>query len=203
MIQQSSRRVLLLSLVILAALLFSVSPRATTPAECASATVADADAVLIRLLQRMQERLGWMPEVARAKWNSGAAISDPAREQQLLDGLIPEGKRRGLQANATTTFFAAQMDGAKRLQEDCFARWHAENRGPFPRVADLKREIRPAIDRLNQELLDRLAAWHHHPAAKEIRPRDLERMSQQILIGPGITKAIRQQILQPLHGGQG
>jgi chorismate mutase len=140
-----------------------------------------------------------MPEVARAKWNSGAAITDPVREQHLLKELIREGERQGLSAAETTMFFTAQMAGAKRLQEDCFRRWQAEKRGRFHRVADLKQEIRPAIDRLNRELLQSWAAWRCHPAAKKLRLSHLERISQQYLIGPGLTEQIRQKVLAPLR----
>lgn len=41
-----------------------------------------------RLLVLIEQRLDVAPMVARAKWNSGAPIDDPVREQQILDGLM-------------------------------------------------------------------------------------------------------------------
>ncbi len=105
----------------------------------------------------IDERLAIVTEVARAKWNTQAAIEDPAREQALLQSLRERATALGVPAAAVDRFFGAQIEAAKVLQRELFARWRQQRQGQFKGVADLARDIRPDIDRITARMLEQLA----------------------------------------------
>jgi chorismate mutase len=105
----------------------------------------------------VEQRLSLMPEVARAKWNSGSAIEDPTREQQLLADVALKAPAVGISADWAQHFFRFQIEAAKQVQYCLFAQWTAERQGSFAQVADLRTEIRPKLDLLTTELLQELA----------------------------------------------
>src|SRR5262245_60055056 len=111
---------------------------------------------LSRLIDRMEERLGLMEDVARWKWNEQRPISDPEREQALLEAISRRAKEHGLDDELVRAFFRAQIEAAKVVQEDCFRRWKEEKAGRFEIKRDLK-ALRAEIDRLNDDLLTALA----------------------------------------------
>jgi chorismate mutase-like protein len=112
------------------------------------------------LLRAIGERLALMPEVARYKWNTRTAIEDPAREQHIIDGLQQEARALGLPAAWAEKFFRAQIEAAKLVQHEHFARWQQAGAEPFPEVADLATVTRPRLDALTARLLRELAlAW--------------------------------------------
>lgn len=117
---------------------------------------ATSSPALARLLQGMHARLELMHAVARVKWNAKAPILDQKREESLLQQMVERGQRHGIDAETTRAFFAAQMDAAKRVQEDDFERWTRENQPPFADTIDLP-TLRQKIDTLNTELLQALA----------------------------------------------
>jgi cyclohexadienyl dehydratase len=132
-----------------------------------------------RLLRDLvDQRLSLMTEVAKAKWNSGSAIEDPTREQQLLADVAAKSPALGISANWAQHFFRLQIEAAKQVQYCLFAQWTAERQQPFPQVEDLKTEIRPKLDLLTTELLQELAKqWpeltqHSSPEHKDSRPAD-------------------------------
>lgn len=110
--------------------------------------VASPD-IPLQLALLADERLALVVEVARWKWNHEAPIEDLARERVLLDGM--PGAARG--------YFAAQIEAAKQLQRDLFARWQAAGAGRFAQVQDLNGVLRPGIDELNSRMLALLARW--------------------------------------------
>ncbi len=105
----------------------------------------------------IDERLALVVEVARAKWNTQAAIEDLAREQALLQSLRERASAMGVSAIAVERFFGAQIEAAKILQRELFVRWRQQQRGQFPGVADLAQDIRPQIDRVTSRMLEVLA----------------------------------------------
>ncbi|HTD07134.1 gamma subclass chorismate mutase AroQ, partial [Undibacterium sp.] len=106
-----------------------------------------------RLLALMDERLSMAPLVAKSKWNSGAAIDDPAREQQILDGIALRAQREELDAAWAKDFFQSQFDAGKIVQTQLHARWRQQKLGPFEDAPDLARDVRPVLDRLTPELI--------------------------------------------------
>jgi chorismate mutase-like protein len=105
----------------------------------------------------IEERLSLMTDVARAKWNSGGAIEDPAREQQLLADVGVKAQEFGISAEWAKHFFRFQMEAAKEVQYCLFAQWAAQRQGSFPQTPDLGTAIRPKLDQLTTELLQDLA----------------------------------------------
>ena len=63
---------------------------AATHVAHAAPTLTDASAARDALLSLVADRLERMPLVAAAKWRDGKAVSDPAREQALLDLILTE-----------------------------------------------------------------------------------------------------------------
>jgi chorismate mutase len=152
--------------------------------------------VASRLLALMNRRLGYMHDVARAKWNTKSAAEDRAREASLLKAMAEAGKAHGLPPASTTAFFAAQIEAAKILQRACFREWEEERRGPFADAPDLVRDLRPKIDAVGRELLPALATFQSGVAVPE---SELQRLSRQFLNGPGISEEVRQAATEPLR----
>jgi chorismate mutase len=165
------------------------SPPAPRPAE-------GQDAVE-RLLRLMGKRLVLMHGVARWKWNAKRPIADPEREQALLDALARQGAAHHLEPAFVRAFFRAQVEAAKRIQEGDFKRWEAEKRGPFRDAPDLALSLRPRIDELSADLLAALAELRRR-FGKEEAARRIKASAQSILVGDGITGAVRDTAIAPL-----
>lgn len=117
------------------------------------------------LVGAMADRLALMDDVARAKWNAKAPVSDPPREQALVAEMVSAGRDAGLDPKDVTAVFAAQIEAAKLVQQARFDAWAAKKQGPFPNTPDLTRDLRPKIDRASRQLLGALAAYRAGPPA--------------------------------------
>lgn len=112
------------------------------------------------LIRLMADRLALMPDVARHKWNTRTAIEDLVREQQIIDGLKREAEALGVPATWAERFFRAQIEAAKVIQRELFARWERGVQGVFADAPDLATVTRPRLDALTPRLLRELAmAW--------------------------------------------
>jgi chorismate mutase-like protein len=120
-------------------------------------------AKLDRLLRAMEKRLALMHEVARWKWNAGQPVTDLKRERELLQSVVERGRGKGLDPDLVRSFFTAQMEAGRLVQQADFERWKA-NKEPFADTTSLA-VLRQRIDDLNRELIDALA---------EIRPKPLQ-----------------------------
>ena len=128
-------------------------------AGCATQPPAAPDVGKIdRVLVLVAERLSYMDDVARNKWNSGAPIEDLPREREIIDGLGRQAADYGLDAGTARDFFRAQIEASKTIQRARFAQWRAQNQPPFKNPRDLRDTIRPALDALTPELMKSLAA---------------------------------------------
>jgi chorismate mutase len=116
-------------------------------ATTANSAAVDTTAV-DRLLGLIKERLDVAPEVARTKWNTKAAIDDPLRDKQIIDGVATAATEYGLDPQVASTFFIAQIEASKAVQNALHAEWTAKRQPPFAKVADLGKDIRPVLDRL-------------------------------------------------------
>jgi chorismate mutase-like protein len=110
-----------------------------------------------QLATLIDERLALGTEVARYKWNTGAAIEDPQREQGLLGSLRERAVALGVSPSLVERFFTAQIEASKQLQGELHQRWREEQRGKFPGIADLATAIRPGIDRVTGQMMEALA----------------------------------------------
>src|SRR3954470_10109566 len=121
-------------------------------ATTATFTAADTAAV-DRLLGLIKERLDVAPEVARTKWNTKSPIEDRLRDQQIIDGVATAAAEYGLDPRVASTFFMAQIEASKAVQNALHTEWTAKRQPPFATVADLGKDIRPALDRLTPAMM--------------------------------------------------
>lgn len=112
-----------------------------------------AGTALDTLLSLIGERLAVMPDVARHKYNSGAAVEDLPREAQVIEAVTAQAVDVGLDKAVAAKFFQAQIDASKMIQSERIAAWKAEGHAPFTDVPDLKTVIRPKLDALNPAML--------------------------------------------------
>jgi chorismate mutase len=112
-----------------------------------------AGTALDTLLRLIGERLAVMPDVARHKYNSGAAGEDLPREAQVIEAVTAQAVEAGLDKDLAAKFFQAQIDASKMIQSERIAAWKAENHAPFTDVPDLKTVIRPKLDALTPAML--------------------------------------------------
>lgn len=110
-------------------------------------------------------RLAVMSDVARNKWNSGAAIEDPVRERDLIADMIARGLALGVPAQRTEAFFVAQIKAARELQQDLFDLWRSQGRQKLPAAPDLQKTIRPQLDRISAAMVTALA---EEPAVRDV-----------------------------------
>jgi chorismate mutase len=154
--------------------------------------LADVD----RLLRLMERRLALMHDVARWKWGAGKPITDPERERELLQRVVERGRGKGLDPELVRSFFAAQMEAARLVQQVDFDRWEAQEPKPVADTTSLA-VLRQRIDDLNRELIDALA---------EVRPRlsglivqqALPQRAEEILTGDGLA-GVRETAIAPLR----
>jgi len=107
---------------------------------------------LEQLLHGLAERLAIMHDVARVKWNTQAPIHDPERERLLLEDVVEQARNRQLDSDFARSFFTAQFEAARLIQEEDFRQWRAEKRAPFTVVPSLP-SLRQRIDTLNRDLV--------------------------------------------------
>jgi chorismate mutase len=110
-----------------------------------------------RLVAAVAQRLSLAPEVARAKWSTGHAVEDAAREREVLDRAVEDAAKLGLDENAVRPFFKDQIEANKLIQYHLLGQWRRAGNvdtGPIP---DLANHVRPELDRLEHVLLAELA----------------------------------------------
>jgi chorismate mutase len=127
-------------------------------AGCAAQPPAADVEKIDRVLALIQQRLGYMDDVARNKWTSGAPVEDLPREREIIDGIGRQAAGYGLDAAIARDFFRAQIEASKIIQTTRFREWRAQNHPPFREMPDLRDKIRPALDALTPEMMKALAA---------------------------------------------
>ena len=166
-------------------------------AGCAAQPAASDVAQVDRLLALIDQRLGFMDDVARNKWNSGAPIEDLPREAEIIDSLGRQAAGFGIDAEIVRGFFRAQIEASKTIQRARFAEWRVRNQPPFKNPPDLRDTIRPALDALTPEMMKALAG-----ALQVLRltgGASLVNSRAAIMPGAGTSNAIaRDQAIAPL-----
>jgi chorismate mutase len=121
------------------------------------------------LVDASAERLELAREVALAKWDSGGAVEDPARERQVLDGATAAGVRAGLPSELVMRFFSAQIEANKLVQYALLAEWQRQGNAPPHQPINLARDVRPKIDRIQELLIAALAERSKPPTRSACR----------------------------------
>ena len=109
------------------------------------------------LREAIDQRLLLARDVARAKWNTKAAIEDLPREEQVIAAAVRQGAALGLPEAWVRTVFRAQIEASKTVQRALYRRWQAEGAGRFDDAPDLAKTIRPELDRITAQLLRAMA----------------------------------------------
>ena len=176
-------------------LLVSLAASGCRPADVPVAPRRDL-ADLDRLLRLMEQRLALMHDVARWKWNAGNPITDPKRERELLQGVVERSRGKGLDPDLVRSFFAAQMEAARLVQQADFDRWKAKNQKAFADTTSLT-VLRQRIDNLNRDLIDTLAEvrpWLSRLTVQQALPQ----RADKILIGNSLA-GVRETAIAPLR----
>jgi chorismate mutase-like protein len=132
-------------------------------------STSHSDASLTMLFDLIEQRLDLMEEVSKAKWNTGAAIEDPEREQKLLEDVEAKAKQSDLPPQWVHHFFRLQIEAAKLVQYQLFSQWRESNQKSFSNTMDLKSQIRPQLDQITVAILAALKANWPTVKAKPIR----------------------------------
>jgi cyclohexadienyl dehydratase len=167
------------------------------------ACVAHADPVAIsspeddvrHVFELMQTRLSLMRAVAAWKYANNAAVTDPAREQRVLDASVAQAQQLGIEPASARDLFAVQIRIASDVQEHFIATWRKQG-GNAERVRDLNQELRPELDRIGAELLQAI-----YLALPELARADFVQHYKtfaSVIDVPGVDTADREQLLGAL-----
>ena len=76
----------------------------------------------VDLSSNVNDRLGYMRDVAAHKWIGGLPIEDKAREAVVIRQATLTGLQYGIETAATKRFFSLQITAAKEIQQYWFDR---------------------------------------------------------------------------------
>lgn len=124
----------------------------TAPLAAAAPEFVSDPALVERVIELMDRRLALMPEVAAIKFQQQKAVTDPAREREVLAQSVADAQAMHLDAEAARAFFSVQIRMASAVQEHLHAHWHATATQPPP-ARDLVKQLRPELDALGRDLL--------------------------------------------------
>lgn len=97
-------------------------------------------------------------QVVLTKWDSPADPPGDPREQEVVAAAAQEARVRGLPGELATAFFTDQIEASKLVRFALMARWRRGGGAPVEPRADLRNELRPALDRLRFRFIDELVA---------------------------------------------
>lgn len=122
------------------------------------AKVEHKDTVAIgTLIDIVMQRLSVADKVALSKWDSGKPVEDLVREQAIIETTQRDATRYGLDAHQASRFMADQIEASKLIQYALLATWRRAGAAPAIPREDLTNTIRPQLDHLQTQLLQRLA----------------------------------------------
>jgi chorismate mutase len=109
------------------------------------------------LVETSAHRLALAKAIAAAKWESGTAVEDRAREERVIADAVKEGESRKLDATSVSNFFKAQIEANKVIQYSLLADWHRAGGSSFHSPGNLVTTIRPQLDQLQTALIAELS----------------------------------------------
>ncbi len=110
-----------------------------------------------RLVEFMVQRLELACQVAWNKFQNNGPVKDPKRETELLASLELQARRIGLSEEVGREFFEAQIAASRQVQEKLISAWKRGTSLPAVPPRDLRRDIRPRLDAIGEQLLRDLA----------------------------------------------
>lgn len=109
------------------------------------------------LLDLMASRLEVAREVGWIKFLNHIPVRDPKREAELVERMIAEGQAYGLPPQTVEAFFTAQIRASCLVQQESIRYWQRGGTLPTFAPRDLKRDIRPELDKIGTNILRELA----------------------------------------------
>ena len=105
-----------------------------------------------------RERLGTANAVAEAKFLTGQPVADLAREHVVLQKGTRHARSRGIDPIAIRRALCAQIEANKYVQRALLDKWRAHPESAPTVHPDLVSDVRPALDRVDQELVTAIGA---------------------------------------------
>jgi cyclohexadienyl dehydratase len=121
--------------------------------ESAEARFLDESQAVATVLDEMDQRLAVMPDVAAYKWSKHAAISDPPREQAVIQSAVERAAALGLDAAGIRKVFELQIRLAREVQAHLHEQWSKAGFDATRPIPSLEKDIRPKLDRITPDLL--------------------------------------------------
>ncbi|WP_285424851.1 chorismate mutase [Pseudomonas sp. efr-133-TYG-103a] len=129
----------------------------------AASTVPGADGpgheALKPLLAAINERIEIADQVALTKWDSAQPVQDAQREAKVIADARQQAGGYKLAADEAAQLLAAQIEANKLVQYGLLAAWHTAGKAPETPRPDLKNDIRPQLDTLQNRLLRSYATF--------------------------------------------
>ncbi|WP_034949195.1 chorismate mutase [Erwinia oleae] len=107
------------------------------------------------IAQLINQRLGWMKDVAGYKAKNHQPVEDLTQEDKVLTSTVKKAEELGLDAESVRPFIQAQMDAAKAIQYRYRADWLFTPEKNW-KPQDLE-TVRKEISRLSDDILDKTA----------------------------------------------
>jgi chorismate mutase len=140
-----------------------------------------------------------MESVAKYKRAHAKAIDDLARETAMLAELEKKAAAHELSPNEVRAFFKQQIQAAKIVQQNWFAKWDKEDKKVSNDSHDLS-AVRQRINAINDELLKSLKEFRRQPAS--IDNDAIAKRAQELLQGEGIDERARATAIETLLTNQ-
>lgn len=138
----------------------------------ASVAMGDASKRFMPLIELSAQRLAIAHKVALSKWDSGAAVNDAHREEQVLEIVVQDGEKSGLDSVQVQEFFRAQFEASKLVQYSLLAEWQRQNGAPTHDAVNLAKDVRPQLDEIDKRLIGALKSTVEVRSSKTC-PRNL------------------------------
>ncbi|KMS85633.1 chorismate mutase [Streptomyces regensis] len=136
---------------------FTMAVLAVTVAPTTVASAESSARPSLEPLARLSaERILIADDVAAAKYRTGQPIDDPAREQQVLDGVAAQARALGTDSDEVVGVFRDQIEASKVVQRGLFRIWDADPSKAPTSSPDLS-VIRVEINRISSELVQAIA----------------------------------------------
>jgi chorismate mutase len=131
---------------------------------CATKKATEQAPPVPTALQKLiAERLQVGRQVAWIKYRDSLPVQDKKREAELMDSLVAQGQALGLPEDTVRRFFGSQITASRILQTQLIGSWKKGSTLPAYPPMDLRRDIRPMLDRISAEMLRQFAAGPQAP----------------------------------------
>ena len=143
-----------------------MKPRLLFPLACL--TLASCVSPEAEMRNLAAERLSLAPEVAWYKYQNNLPLYDSPREAVVLRESQQLGNLRGIPAETTRQLFSTQMEASRRIQWEYFHAWRDGLAVPETPPRDLRTDLRPRIDAINQRQIELLARGVQPPTIAQL-----------------------------------